>query len=123
MLSGIFMGLLRRCITKLVEINERFGDREEEWGVVTGRWDGGIVAVWWGGVSPILGMLMVRARWSLWLVLEVVMEASVGRSCVVGGRHRSQWSSGEFVGMNVGVWGSPLRVRDVALQRSSRGAR
>ena len=35
------MGLLRRCITKLVEINERFGDREEKWGVVTGRWDGG----------------------------------------------------------------------------------
>ena len=34
------MGLLRRCITKLVEINERFGDMEEEWGVVTGRWDG-----------------------------------------------------------------------------------
>jgi len=30
---------LRRCITNLVEIDERFGDREEEWGVVTGRWD------------------------------------------------------------------------------------
>ena len=35
------MGLLRSCIAKLVKINEWFGDREEEWGVVTGRWDGG----------------------------------------------------------------------------------
>ena len=41
MFSGILMGLLRGYITKLVEINERFGDREEELGVVTGRWDGG----------------------------------------------------------------------------------
>jgi len=35
------VSLLRSCIAKLVEINEWFGDREEEWGVITGRWDGG----------------------------------------------------------------------------------
>jgi hypothetical protein len=39
--SGILMGLLRIYTTKLVEVDERFGDREEEWGVATGRWDGG----------------------------------------------------------------------------------
>ena len=104
MSSGILMGLLRRCITKLVESNERNGDREEEWGWLRVVGMGGVVAVWWSGVSPILGMLMVRARWSMWLVLEVVMVASVGWSCAVGGRRRSKWSSGELLGMNVGVW-------------------
>ena len=68
----------------------------------------GVGAVWWDGVSPILGVFMMRARWSLWLVSEVVMVASMGWKCVVGGRRRNQWSSGKFVGMNVGVWGSPM---------------
>ena len=83
---------------------------------------GGVGAVWWDGVSPILGMCMIRARWSLWLVAEVVMVASLGCKWDVGGRRRSQWSSLEFVGMYVGVSGSPMRVSDVALQSSLRGA-
>ena len=82
----------------------------------------GVGAFWWDGVSPILGMVMARARWSLWLVSKVVMVASVGCKCAVEGRRRSLWSSGEFVGMNVGVWGSPMWVSDVVLQSSSRGA-
>ena len=28
---------MRSCITKLVDINEWFGGREEKWGLVTGR--------------------------------------------------------------------------------------
>jgi hypothetical protein len=35
------VGFLRSCVAKLIEVNERVGYREEEWGVVTGRWDGG----------------------------------------------------------------------------------
>ena len=37
---GILVSLLRSCITKLVELNQWFRDREEEWGLVTDRWDG-----------------------------------------------------------------------------------
>ena len=71
--------------------------------MVTCRWDGGVGGRQVGCVSPILGVFMVRARLSPWLVSEVVRVAFVGWKCVVGGRRRSQWSSGEFVGMNVGV--------------------
>ncbi len=35
------MGLLRSYVAKLIEVNEWFGYREEEWEVVTSRWDGG----------------------------------------------------------------------------------
>ncbi len=35
------MGFLRSYVAKLIEVNEWSGYREEEWGVVTGRWDGG----------------------------------------------------------------------------------
>ena len=38
----------------------------------------GVEAVWWDGVSPVLGMFIVRAWWSLLLVSEVVMVASMG---------------------------------------------
>ena len=79
-------------------------------------------AVWWDGVSPIWGMFIVRTWRLLWLVTEVVMVASMGWNCAVGGRRRSHWSSDEFVGMNVGVWGSPMWVSDVVVQSSSRGA-
>ena len=51
----VLVGHGRGCITKMVEVNEWFGDREEKWGVVTGMLAAG--AVGWGGVSPILGML------------------------------------------------------------------
>ena len=81
----------------------------------------GVGAVWWDGVSQLLGMFMVRARWSLWLVSEVVMVASVGWKWAVGGRRMNKWSSREFVGMYVGVWGSPMWVSDVVLQSSSSG--
>ncbi len=72
------MGLLRRSISKLVEMSERFGDREEEWGMVTCRWDGGCGSRRVGCYVPILGMVMVRARGSLWLVYEVVMVSFAG---------------------------------------------
>ena len=58
----------------------------------------GIGAEEWGGVSLILGMVMVWARWSLWLVSEVVMVASKGWKCAVGERRRIQWSSGSSWG-------------------------
>ena len=38
----------------------------------------------------------------------------------MGGRRRSQWSSGVLDGRKVGVLGSPMWVRDVLLQNSSR---
>jgi len=116
------VGLLRGCVAKLIEIDEWFGYREKKWGVVTGRWDGGCGSRLVGWCVPNLGMFMVRARWSLWLVSEVVMVASVGCNCVVGGRRSIQWSSGEFVGMHVGVRGSPTWVSEVVLQSFSRGA-
>ena len=72
----------------------------------------------WDGVSPIWGMFTVRARLSLWFVAEDVMVASMGWKWAVGGRRRSQWSSGEFVGMNVGVCGSPMWVSDVVWHSS-----
>ena len=117
------MGLLRRCITKLVEVDERFGDREEEWGVVKGRWG--------GGCSGHLGELCVPDFFYVYGEGAVVTmvdirgcDGSVCRyRCAVGGRRRSKWSSGEFVGMNVGVWGSPMSVKGVVLQNSSRDAR
>ena len=40
------MGLLWDCVAKFIEVNEWFGYREEEWGAVTGRWDGGVEAIW-----------------------------------------------------------------------------
>ena len=32
------MGFLRNCVAKLIEVNEWFGYKEEEWWVVMGRW-------------------------------------------------------------------------------------
>ncbi len=40
---------------------------------------------------------------------------------VVGGRRRSQWSSGVLDGRKVGVLGSPMRMREVVLQKSASG--
>ena len=69
----------------------------------------GVGTVGWDDMSPILGMLMVRAQWAMWSsVLEVVMVAYVGWNFAMRGRRKSQWSCGEFVGMNLGVWGSPM---------------
>jgi hypothetical protein len=45
----------------------------------------GVGAFWWDGVSPILGVVIVRARWSLWLVSKVIKVASVGWKFAVGG--------------------------------------
>ena len=89
------------------------GRRNSGWLRVVGMWVVGAVG---DGVSPILGMFMVRTRWSVWLVSVVLMVASVGWKCDVGGRRRNQWSNGEFVGVNVGVWKSPMWMREVALQ-------
>ena len=37
---------------------------------------------------------------------------------MVGGRRRSQWSSGESVGVKVGVCGFPIWISDVVSQNS-----
>jgi len=95
------------------------GRRNDGWLRVVGMWVVGAVG---DGMSPIFGMFMVRARCSVWLVSVVLMVVSVGWKCAVGGRRRNQWSSGEFVGVNAGVWGCPMWMREVALQSSSRGA-
>ena len=49
------MSLLRCCIAKNVEINELFRDREEVWGVVMGRWDGGCGSRLVGWYAPDYG--------------------------------------------------------------------
>ena len=41
----------------------------------------------------------------------------------IGGRRRSQWFSGESVGVKVGVCGSPVWMSDVVSQNSPRGVR
>ena len=38
----------------------------------------GVGAVWWDDRSMMLGRMRVGARWSLWLLLNVVMVAYVG---------------------------------------------
>ena len=40
------MGFLCSCVAMLVEVNDWFGYREEEWWVVTGRWDVGCGSSW-----------------------------------------------------------------------------
>ena len=72
----------------------------------------------WGLESPTWGISARRALWSLYSVRKVVVV--VGRGTSVGIRI-SQWSSGELVGMKVGVSGSPKCVRDVSVRRSARG--
>ena len=67
------MGFVGGSVSKLVEVDERFGNREEEWGcdlvVGIGVVAGGILV----GLSPICGIEAVRAQWSLWLVVIGVM--------------------------------------------------
>ncbi len=75
----------------------------------------------WDGVSPICGIEAMRAQWSLWVVGIVVIVVSAYMWVAVGGRRRSQWSSGVLDGRKVGVLGSPMWVRDVLLQNSSSG--
>ena len=82
---------------------------------------GVIVGTVWGGVSPICGIEAMRAQWSLWMVVIVVMVVSAYMWVVVGGRRRSQWSSGVLDGRKVGVLGSPMWIREVVLQNSSSG--
>ncbi len=48
--------------------------------------------------SPICGIEAVRAQWSLWLVAAGMMVVSKYLWRVVGGRRRSQWSSGVLDG-------------------------
>ena len=82
---------------------------------------GFVVGGVWDGFSPICGIVAVRAQWSLWFVFLVVMLVSRCMWLAVGGRRRSQWSSGVLDGRKVGVFGSPMWVRDVLLQNSSSG--
>ena len=82
---------------------------------------GALVVSVWGGVSPICGIEAMRAQWSLLFVGIGVMVVSTWFWLAVGGRRRSQWSSGVLDGRKVGVFGSPMWVRDVLLQNSSSG--
>jgi hypothetical protein len=89
------------------------GRMNRGWSRVVGMLDR--VCVKCNDASPIWGIDIDKARWSLWLVSEAVMVASVDWKCADGGRRRSRWSRGELVGMYVGVWGSPMWVSDVVL--------
>ncbi len=83
---------------KLVEVDKRFGDWEDEWGcdLVVGIGVG--VGKVWAGLYLICGIVAVRAQWSLWLVAVDLMVVSVCLWLAVGGRRRSQWSSGVLEG-------------------------
>ena len=59
---------------------------------------GVVVGKVWVGLSPICGILAVRAQWSLWLVVVVVIEVSSCLWLAAAGRRRSQWSSGVLDG-------------------------
>jgi len=115
------VSLLCRYVPELIEFYKWSGDREEKWGCsrVVGMLGG--VGDESGVKSPIRGMCEMRARWSLWLVSVSVMVASFRWECAAGGRRRSQWSKGESLGMYLGMWGSPIWVSDVVLQRSLSG--
>ena len=70
------MGLVGASVSKLVEVNEGFGDWEDEWGVVSS----GRVCVRGGGSdarSPVWGISARRAWWSLNSVGIVVVVAGV----------------------------------------------
>ena len=82
----------------------------------------GVVAgEFWAGFSPICGIEAMRAQWSLLFVGIGVMVVSTWFWLAVGGRRRSQWSSGVLDGRKVGVLGSPMWMREVVLQNSSSG--
>jgi asparagine N-glycosylation enzyme membrane subunit Stt3 len=73
--------------------------------------------------SPISEIVANRELWSLWYVFSVVVAVVVvggGRGASFGMR-MSQFYSGEFVGMNVGMRGSPTCVSDVSVGKSVRG--
>ncbi len=44
------------------------------------------IVVGWVGLSPMCGIVAVRAQWSLWLVAVGVMAVSKSLCCVVGVR-------------------------------------
>ena len=98
-------------------------DRENEGSVVTsGRQKIGVEGVWGLG-SLICSIVANRDVWSLRYVLSVVVAVVVvggGRGASFGMR-MSQFYSGEFVGMNVGMRGSPTCVSDVSVGKSVRG--
>ncbi len=72
-------------------------------------------------MSPICGIEVVRAQWSLWLVAIGVMVVSKCIWLVVDGSRRSQWSSGVVDGRYVVIVGPPMCAREVVLQNSARG--
>ncbi len=67
---------------------------------------------------PSCGMSRRRVWWSLNSVRMIVVEVAGGFAFV--GMRINQWSSGEFVGVNVGRRGSPTCVRDVFRRKSAR---
>ncbi len=73
-------------------------------------------------LSPICGIEAMRAQWSLLFVGIGVMVVSTWFWLAMGGRRRSQWSSGVLDGRKVGVFGSPMCAREVVLQNSARGS-
>jgi len=58
------------------------------------------VVVVGSGISPVCGMVVSRARWSLHVVcIGVVSMCSVGEVCGFVGMRMSQWSRGVLVGV------------------------
>jgi len=74
----------------------------------------------WRVVSPIWDISAMRALWSLYSVLNVVVMVGRGWGDSYGMRI-SQWAKGVLVGVYVGVSGSPRWVRCVSVRRSARG--
>jgi hypothetical protein len=118
----LLLGYARVVVAELVEVyNKGFGDREVKGRMVA---CGGVCVYSGGGGtgSLIWGISARRALWSLSFVRNVV-EVVGGSWGASDGKRISQWSSGELVGMQVGVCGSPTCVSSVAFKRSSRVCR
>ncbi len=73
-----------------------------------------VVGIWlfmgvgWVGISPMCGIVAVRAQLSLWLVAMGAMVVSKSLCCSAGGRRNSQWAKRVWDGIYVGVVGSPM---------------
>ncbi len=74
--------------------------------------------VW--GASSICGMVSNNVLRSLWFVASIVVVVD-GREVASRNVRIRQWSSGEFIGMKVGMRGSPMCSKYVSMRKSDNG--